>query len=70
MCPDMFVGLLADSVLTLPHAMLGEPAEGGLNRAGVIIMTLSIGSILTLVVYCYRRVLGSPNSQEDGPDHT
>lgn len=35
----------------------------GLNSGGVFFMTVSIGAVLTLVIWCYRRILRASREQ-------
>lgn len=36
-----------------------------MTTLGILFMTVSIGSVLTLVVYCYARILRQPPKAED-----
>lgn len=47
--------------LAFPFEGICESQATPLNLAGLTIMAVSIGSILTLVVWCYRKVLRLPH---------
>jgi hypothetical protein len=62
-------------VLGLMHAGLaaglsaqaaGGSRSAGLTTAGLVIMMVSIGAILTLLVWCYSRVLRAHGSDGRG----
>jgi hypothetical protein len=53
-------------VLSVPISVGAQSGSQGtgLTTLGTIIMSVSIASILTLVVCCYRRILRQPRDEE------
>lgn len=49
------------------NGLCESPADS-LNPAGLLILTVAVGSILTLVVWCYRSLLCSRDSDIHGGD--
>lgn len=41
-----------------------------LDWSGYLLMSVSIGSVLTLVVWCYRRILSRPRAESPEHDST
>lgn len=54
-------------------ARLGPQATGEARRldwSGYLLMSVSIASVLTLVIWCYRRLLFSPRPERPERDAT
>lgn len=53
----MHIGPPADLAIGLSFSHASQVPPTGLSPAGLAIMVVSIGAILTLVVWCYGKVL-------------